>query len=101
MTEAEAAQRVGKYILVGITQEDAFGNIVDQFQIHGVIELVAPDGVTIALRGTRQGEYYVITPILKDLEPAEPGDYRLSSIGEVITDPDYATTFTITPPQKH
>lgn len=101
ITEAEAAKYVGKYILVGITREDAFGNVADQFQIHGVIELVASDGVTIALRGQRQGEHYVIPQILEDLEPAEPGDYRLSSTGEVVTNPDYATSFTITPPQKH
>ena len=101
VTEAEAAKFVGKYILVGITREDAFGNVADQFQIHGVIELVAPDGVTIALRGARQGEYYVIPPILNDLESAEAGEYRLSSTGEVVSDPDYVTSFTIIPPQKH
>jgi hypothetical protein len=98
ITEADATKYVGKYILVGITQEDAFGNVIDQFQIHGVIELVASDGITIALRGARQGEHYVIPPLL---QPGEPGEYRLHSSGEVVTDPDYMTTFTITPPQKH
>ena len=61
---------------------------------------MAPDGVTIALRGVRQGEYYVIPPVLDDLGPAEPGEYRLHSTGELVTDPDYMTSFTITPPQK-
>jgi hypothetical protein len=101
MTESEAQKYIGKYILVGITQEDAFGKVTGQFQVHGVIELVAPDGVTIALRGTRQGEYYVIPPVLSDLDPAEPGEYRLHSTGELVIDPDYMTSFTITPPQKH
>jgi len=101
VTEADALKYVGKYILVGITREDASGNITDQYQIHGVIELVAPDGITIALRGSRQGEHYVIPPALDFLEAAEPGEYRLHSSNEVVTNPDYTTMFTITPPQKH
>ncbi len=101
ITEADALKYVGKYILVGITQEDAFGNVTDQYQIHGVIELVASNGITISLRGTRQGESYVIPPAVEFLEPAEPGEYRLRKTGEVVTDPDYTTSFTITPPQKH
>ena len=101
ISEAEAVKYVGKYILVGITREDAFGNVTEQYQIHGVIELVASDGITISLRGARQGESYVIPPALDHLEPAEPGEYRLHSTHEVVTDPDYVTMFTITPPQKH
>ena len=101
MTETEALKYLGKYILVGIAREDASGNVTDQFEIHGVIELVAPDGVIISLRGARLGEHYVIPPVLDCLDPAEPGEYRLHSTGELVTDPDYMTTFTITSPQKH
>ena len=101
ITEADALKYVGKYVLVGITQEDAFGNITDKYQIHGVIELVASNGIHISLRGSRQGESYVIPPALEYLEPAEPGEYRLRETGEVVTDPDYTTSFTVTAPQKH
>jgi hypothetical protein len=38
ITESDALKYVGKYILVGITQEDAFGNITDKYELHGVIE---------------------------------------------------------------
>ena len=101
ISEAEALKYLGKYILVGITREDAFGNVADQYQIHGVIELVASDGIHISLRGSRQGESYVIPPALEFLEPAERGEYRLKNTGEIVVDPDFTTTFTITPPQRH
>jgi hypothetical protein len=69
ISEADALKYVGKYILVGITQEDAFGNITDKYEIHGVIELVASNGITISLRGVRQGESYVIPPALANSSP--------------------------------
>jgi hypothetical protein len=65
-----------------------------------VIELVAPTGIVISLRGLRQGESYVIPAALDCLEPAEPGDYHLHSTEEVVANPDYTTTFSIVPPQK-
>ena len=52
ITEADALKYVGKHILVGIAQEDAFGNIADKYEIHGVIELVASNGITISLRAS-------------------------------------------------
>ncbi|HEV8389004.1 MAG TPA: hypothetical protein VGQ35_04130 [Dongiaceae bacterium] len=100
ITEADAMKYVGKYILIGITKEDASGNVVDQYQIHGVIELVASNRISISLRGARQGESYVIPPALEYLDPAEPGEYRLRKTGEVVTDPDFTTSFTITAPQR-
>jgi hypothetical protein len=99
--EAEALKYVGKYILVGITREDAFGNVIDKHQMPGVIELVAPDGITISLRGARQGESYVIPPALDWLHSARPDEYRLAKSGEVVTDPDFMANFKITAPQKH
>jgi hypothetical protein len=101
ITEADALKYVGKYVILGITKEDAFGKITDQYQIHGVIELVASNGIRISLRGSRQGESYTMPPALDYLHPAPPGDYRLAKSGEVITDPDFTASFRITAPQKH
>jgi hypothetical protein len=77
ITEADALKYVGKYIILGITKEDAFGKITDQYQVHGVIELVASNGICISLRGSRQGESCTMPPALDHLHPAPPGDYRL------------------------
>jgi hypothetical protein len=101
ITEAVASRYVGKYILVGITREDAAGNVPDRYQIHGVIESLAPDGMVISLRGSRSGEKYSLPPAIDRLDPAPPGEYRLSQTGEVVTDPDFTASFRITAPQKH
>lgn len=47
------------------------------------------------------GRYPTIPAALDCLEPAEPSEYRLSGTGELVVDPDYTASFTITPPQKH
>jgi hypothetical protein len=47
ITEADALKYLGKYVLVGITHEDASGNIVDQQQTHGIIERVTPGEVVV------------------------------------------------------
>jgi hypothetical protein len=101
ITELVAAKYVGKYILVGITREDAFGRETDRFQIHGVIESITPREMLVALRGSRSGEKYSLPPAVDWLHPAAPGEYRLKTTGEVVLDPDYTASFRITAPQKH
>ena len=99
--EKKVTAYLGKYIIVGITKQDAFGKVTDQYQIHGVIDLVAPDGMRISLRGSRQGESYTIPPAFDWIHRAPPGEYRLAKSGEVITDPDFTASFVISAPQKH
>ncbi|HKP27636.1 MAG TPA: hypothetical protein VJV39_27450 [Dongiaceae bacterium] len=101
ITELVAAKYVGKYILVGITREDAFGKEIDRFQIHGVIESVTPREMLVALRGSRSGGKYSLPPAIDWLQPATSGEYRLKNTGEVVLDPDYTASFRITAPQKH
>lgn len=90
---------VGKYILVGITKEGSFGNEVDGYQIHGVIESLAPNEMVVSLRGSRSGEKYPLPPAVD--WPVAPGEYRLQKSGEVAVDPDYTANFRISAPQKH
>jgi hypothetical protein len=64
ISEAVASRYVGKYILVGITREGAAGNTTDRYQIHGVIESLAPNGMVISLRGSCSGEEYSMPPAM-------------------------------------
>jgi hypothetical protein len=101
ITEAVTSKYVGKYILVGITEKDAFGKVTDRYQIHGVIESLAPNELVISLRGSRSGEKYSLPPAIDWLYPAPPGEYRLEDTGDLVIDPDYMASFRMTAPQKH
>jgi hypothetical protein len=92
---------VGKSILIGITHFDHTGNEISREQMYGVVEAASPDGIGIALRGTRSGESWVMPPVLESISPAKLGEYRLRSTGEVVTDPDLLATWSVTEPIKH
>lgn len=92
---------VGKTILVGLTTLDSDGHLLEQSQLHGVIESATPHGIHIALRGVRAGQSWVMPPSLDAIHPADPGTYRLRSTGEVIEDPDLLSTWTITRPPEN
>jgi len=93
----KAASLDGALVLVGITQigpEDT-----EQSQFYGtVIEVSQQDGVLMWLEGKRAGETFRLPPDLDAFEPAPPGEYRLRTTGETVSDPDYTTSWTITPP---
>jgi hypothetical protein len=87
---------IGKRVLVGITYQDRRGRVCDVEQIHGRIESVDPQaGVTVELAGAKAGEKYTLPPELAAFQRAEPGEYRLRSTGEVVSDPDLVATWTV------
>jgi hypothetical protein len=88
---SESAELVGKTLLVGITYLDENGEVLDQQQLHGVIEAA---GELIRLR-TPAGEIVELPP---EIEPAGPGEYRVRATGEVVVDPDYLATWTVSQP---
>lgn len=95
--DAQAAKLVGATVLIGITRLDASG--AEQEQMFGVVRSAdARDGFEVLLEGARSGETYWLPPDLRNFVPAPPGEYRLRSTGEVVTDPDYTSTWTIQPP---
>ena len=97
-----ADEYLGKYILVGLTYVDHKGNETRCVQLHGVIEKAAPDGITISLRGARNGESWNMPPDLRAIFVAEPGIYTLHDTGERIENPDLLARWTIhDPPPKH
>jgi hypothetical protein len=90
---------VGKYVLVGLTTKDSGGTVLSTQQIHGRISSADPGrGLSIEMKGARDGGTYDLPPDLRSLELAAPGEYRLRSTGEIIYDPDYLITWIIEKP---
>ena len=97
--DEEAAARLdGALVLVGITYLRPAGP--EQVQFFGTVISVDRSGITLRLGGEREGESYELPPALEAFEPAPPGEYRLRSTGEIVTDPDYTTSWEITPPMN-
>jgi hypothetical protein len=97
--EEFAAELLGTHLLVGVTHVDHGGRVLDQQQFHGtVIRASVSGGVT--LRDPQGGEHWV--PLIRDaFQPAEPGEYRLRSTGEVVKNPTWLSTWTVHPPERH
>jgi hypothetical protein len=90
----------GTRVIIGVTTLYANGELHSQTQMHGRITIAdAERGICVALEGKRAGEIYWLPPQIESFEPAKPGEYRLRSTGELIVDPDYTSSWTITKPQ--
>jgi hypothetical protein len=94
--EKQAARLVGAKVLIGITRSSADDS--DQEQMFGIVTSANPlDGFEVRLEGSRKGETYWLPPDLRNFSPAQPGDYRVRSTGEVVTNPDYLSTWVLEP----
>jgi hypothetical protein len=89
----EANNLLGKVLLIGITLLDDEERLIEQFQVFGKIIRCSTDGVVIQKNGTDQE--FSIPPDFESITPAQPGEYKLRSTGEVVTDPDYITSWTV------
>jgi hypothetical protein len=95
--ERRAEALLGATVLVGVTRmlprgpehEQVFGEVSSADRVHGIC---------IELSGSRAGEVCWLPPDLRGFAKARPGDYRLRSTGEIVTDPDYTATWTLHPP---
>ena len=97
--EDDAQGLIGATVLIGITRKLADGLAQEQF--HGRIKSVhETNGIVVALDGARTGEDYRLPADLASLTAARPGEYRLRSTGEVLVDPDFICTWTVTPPDR-
>lgn len=95
--DALAQRLVGKYVLIGFTIEEPDGTLVRQLQIHGTVTFAdRHKGIGVSLGGMRTGQEHVLPPWPAAFHEAKPGEYRLRSTGEVIVDPDYTTSWTLT-----
>lgn len=96
---ARAEELIGSTVVVRLTYNEPSGPQVQQF--HGTIMSACPnEGITLRLEGSRLGQFYTLPPALEALFPAKPGSYRLRETGEVVTDPDYTTTWDRTSPSN-
>jgi len=94
-----AQELIGKYILVGITIEDRRGEFKRQEQFHGVVVSVDPSaGISLALKGKRDGENKWLPPATDIFVSASKGTYRLRSTGESVTDPDFTAQWLVVQP---
>lgn len=97
----ETAQRdwPGLVVLVGLTYLGPDGAVQGVEQFYGQIVTVDPEnGVELDLSGQNGGERYWLPPDLEAFEVASPGEYRLRASGEVVTDPDLLTQWTVRAP---
>jgi hypothetical protein len=90
---------VGKYILVGVTYVDAAGQVENSVQMHGVIESASQEGITITLKGERQGQSWTMPADLSAISPAQPGRYELPETGEIVENPDFICTWMVQKPK--
>lgn len=97
MDSSLAEAYIGKHLLIGVTYLDHEGNFVEQKQFHGEITRIDDqEGIVINLSGS--GDEYKLPPDLNALQEAPEGEYRLRSTGEVVTNPDFLTSWTINAP---
>jgi hypothetical protein len=92
---ADYAPYIGKHLLAGLTYVDADGQIVRQSQLHGNITRITAEGIFFE---QPDGGELSLPPDLDSLQPARPGTYRLRTTGEVVTNPDFVSSWTIKAP---
>lgn len=96
-----AASLIGKHVLVGMTRQDVNGNMLTREQFHGEVAVADSEkGFCLELPGTRVGEMKWLPPYTRAFLNAKPGEYRLRSTGEVVINPDFTATWTVTELQK-
>lgn len=88
------AALINAVVLIGITRLN--GDEATQEQFFGTIEKADPQGILLMLGGLRAGEQYRLPPDPRAFTQADPGVYRLRSTGEVLENPDFIATWTIT-----
>ncbi len=95
---------IGKTVLLGLTFTDADGQVIEQTQRHGVVEVADADqGIAIRLVAPGQSwdrELYWVPPDLSAFAEAAPGAYRLRATGETVVDPDFTSTWEIRAPSE-
>ena len=91
-----AADLIGCTLLVGVTYFGADGELVRREQFWGVVESCDPaTGIFLKQGG---GDVRWLPPLTVAIEAADPGEYRLKETGEVVVDPDFIATFSVTAP---
>jgi len=93
-----AARLVGRSLLVGLTELDHEGALIRRRQVFGIVT-VAERARGICVRSETDGAEFWLPPDTRGINPAEPGEYRNRTTGEVVADPDYTAVWTYTRPR--
>jgi hypothetical protein len=92
--EALAKKLPGKRVLVGLTYFGTDGLLITQQEFFGLVQTVDQQrGILLKLEGQRTGEQYNLPPDMRGIFQASPGQYKLRTTGEMVTDPDFTATF--------
>jgi hypothetical protein len=96
--DGTAQKLVGSIVIVGITYVDSEDKPYEQLQYHGIIASADKEqGIAIECHSEKKrGETVWLPPQTNVFKAAPPGTYRLRSTGEIVTDPDYTCSYTIT-----
>ncbi len=90
-------EMLGKRLLTGVSYLDAGGDVTEQVEFVGRVLSVDP---LVAIDRGDGCEPFTLPPEPEAFDAAAPGEYRLRSSGEVVEDPDFLTTWTVTPPDR-
>jgi len=100
--EEKASALRGACVLVGMTYCDPDGAVRSQIQYFGIVAAVVPNrGIAIQCQSsTFAGTVQWLPPDLRSFTRAKPGEYRLRTTGETLTDPDFTSTWVVKAPAK-
>jgi hypothetical protein len=84
---------IGRRLLVGISYVDGDGEVISRQQFCGEV-LDVGDGVVVVERPGAE-EPAVLPADADAYRPASAGRYQLAGTGEIVTDPDYVTTWRV------
>jgi hypothetical protein len=100
--QSEADWLIGKTVLAGITRLASDGTTIKSHQqYHGkIVRADRSAGIVMECEGVWSGKTITLPPMTSNYHPANSGEYRLRSTGEIIKDPDVLTTWSVTEPAK-
>jgi hypothetical protein len=83
-------------VLVGLTYLDVDGQIASQHEVHGRVKsALRTSAIVLDRTGQADSGEFRLPPDTSVFGPAAPGEYRLRSTGEVVTNPDAVATWTV------
>jgi hypothetical protein len=90
----EPTQLDGKRLLVGVTRERPAGDSTQE-QFAGTARIEDRGEYCLVVIDCSDGESREYPFDVRTLEMAPPGEYRLRSTGEIVTNPDFLMTWIV------
>ena len=88
---------VGRTLLIVLTYYSAEDEIVERRQLWGTVTEANKSHIQVK---QNNGEIFSLPSDLTEIEKAPLGEYRLHSTGEVVVNPDFLATWSITESRK-